>query len=133
MTEASRIQRLLNDQNAEIDGLKEEIRQLREELAQIDNGFLKFLSKQQAGLLTGICKRDVATFAYLDNITEEHGKYNRYSGEMHQTLRTKMAMWKMRNKLRPHGITINVVRGVGYSIDDKNKKKLTELMRGMKK
>ena len=133
MTEASRIQKLLSDQNAEIDRLKEEIRQLREELAQIDIGFLKFLSKQQAGLLTGICKRDVATFAYLDNITEEHGKYDRYGGEMHQTLRTKVAVWKMRNKLRPHGITINVVRGVGYAIDDDNKQKLTELMRGIKK
>jgi hypothetical protein len=133
MAEASRIQKLLSDQNAEIDRLKEEIQQLREELAQVDNGFLKFLSRQQAGLLTGICKRDVATFAYLDNITEEHGKYNRYSGEMHQTLRTKVAVWKMRNKLRPHGIEINVVRGVGYSIDDENKQKLTELMKGMKK
>ena len=133
MTEASRIQKLLRDQNAEIDRLKEEIQQLREELAQVDNGFLKFLSRQQAGLLTGICRRNVATFAYLDNITEEHGKYNRYGGEMHQTLRTKVAVWKMRNKLRPHGIEINVVRGVGYSIDDENKQKLTELMKGMKK
>lgn len=133
MIEASRIQKLLSDQNAEIDRLKEEIHQLREELAQVDNGFLKFLSRQQAGLLTGICRRNVATFAYLDNITEEHGKYNRYSGEMHQTLRTKVAVWKMRNKLRPHGIEINVVRGVGYSIDDENKQKLTELMKGMKK
>jgi hypothetical protein len=133
MSEASRVQKLLSDQNAEIERLKEEIRQLREELAQIDIGFLKFLSKQQAGLLTGICKRDVATFAYLDNITEEHGKYDRYGGEMHQTLRTKVAVWKMRNKLRPHGITINVVRGVGYAIDDDNKKKLMELMKGIKK
>jgi DNA-binding response OmpR family regulator len=133
MTEASRIQKLLNDQNAEIDRLKEEIRQLREDLSEVDVGLYHFLSRQQAALLSGICKRDIATLAYLDNITEEHGKYDRYSGEMHQTLRTKVAVWKLRNKLKPHGIEIQVVRGVGYSIDGENRKKLIELMRGLKK
>jgi len=129
MNEASRIQKLLNDQNAEIDRLKEEIRQLREDLSQVDIGFYHFLSRQQAALLSGICKRDIATFAYLDNITEDHGKYDRYSGEMHQTLRTKVAVWKLRKKLKPHGIEIKVVRSVGYSIDDENKAKLSKLVR----
>lgn len=127
MTEASRVQKLLAEQNAEIDRLKEEIRQLKEDLSNTGFGFYSFLSRQQAALLTGICKREVATFAYLDHITEEHGKYNRYDGEMHQTLRTRVAVWKMRNKLRKYGISINVLRGVGYSIDNENRKKLEKL------
>jgi biotin operon repressor len=52
---------------------------------------------------------------------------------MHQTLRTRVTMWKMRNTLRKHGIEIRVLRSVGYSIDDENKKKLTELMKERKK
>jgi len=133
MIEASRIQKLLSDQNAEIDRLKEEIRQLRKDLSEVDIGFYRFLPKQQAGLLTALCRREVATFDYLDHFTEENGHHNRYTGEMHQTLRTKVTMWKMRNTLRKYGIEIKVLRSVGYSIDDENKQKLTELIRGIKK
>ena len=133
MTEASRVQKLLIDQNAEIDRLKEEIHQLRKDLSEVDIGFSRFLPRQQAGLLTALCRREVATFDYLDHFTEESGYHNRYSGEMHQTLRTRVTMWKMRKTLRKYGIEINVLRGIGYSIDDENKQKLTELMKGMKK
>ena len=108
--------------------LEEEVRQLREETAHVDSTFAAILSKQHAALLMGIYKRHVAPFAYLDNITEDHGKYNRYEGEMHQTLRTKVAVWKLRQRLKPYGIEIKTWRGVGYYLDDENKAKLRQLM-----
>ena len=111
-----------------IEELEEENRQLREDMRQPENPFIKILSRQQAALLMGIYKRQPATYAYLDNLTEEHGKYNRYEGEMHITLRTKVAVWKLRNVLRSCDIEINVLRGVGYYLDDENKSKLKQLM-----
>jgi len=113
----------------EIETLKEENRQLREDIVGIDSGLLRFLSKQQAGLLTGICKRTVAPYAFLDHITEEHGKYNRYEGDRHQNLRTKVAVCKLRHKLKPYGIEIGIMRGVGYFIDDENRTRLNELLK----
>ena len=115
----------LKDRIAE---LEEEIRQLREDYVHVDSTFAAILSKQHAALLMGIYKRDIAPFAYLDRITEEHGKYNRYEGEMHQTLRTKVAVWKMRKRLEPYGIEIKTWKGVGYYLDDENKAKLKQLM-----
>ena len=108
--------------------LEEEIRQLRESTVHVDSTFAAILTKQHAALLMGIYRRDVAPFAYLDNITEEHGLYNRYEGEMHQTLRTKVAVWKLRQRLKPYGIEIKTWRGVGYYLDDDNKAKLKQLM-----
>jgi DNA-binding response OmpR family regulator len=108
--------------------LQEELRQLREDTVYVDSTFAGILTKQHAALLMGIYKRDIAPFAYLDNITEEHGKYNRYEGERHQTLRTKVAVWKMRRKLKPYGIEIKTWKGVGYYLDDENKAKLKQLM-----
>ena len=117
--------RELREQVAE---LKEELRQLRDDTVHVDSTFAAILTKQHAALLMGIYKRYVAPFAYLDTITEEHGKYNRYEGQMHQTLRTKVAVWKMRKRLKPYGIEIKTWRGVGYYLDDENKAKLKQLM-----
>ena len=125
MTSEADIIRELREQVAE---LKEELRQLRDDTVHVDSTFAAILTKQHAALLMGIYKRDVAPFAYLDAITEEHGKYNRYEGQMHQTLRTKVAVWKMRQRLKPYGIEIKTWRGVGYYLDDENKAKLKQLM-----
>ena len=114
----------------EIETLKEENRQLREDIVKVDSRLLRFLSKQQAGLLTGMCKRDIAPYAFLDRITEEHGKRDRYEGDRHQNLRTKVAVCKLRHKLKPYGIEIGLMRGVGYFIDETNKEKLNELIKG---
>jgi hypothetical protein len=111
-----------------IETLEEEIRQFHEDAADIDTPFTGVLSRQQLALLTAISKRPIAPYAYLDHVTEDHGKYNRYEGEMHQTLRTKVAVWKLRQKLKPYGVEIKVWRGVGYYLDDENKAKLKELM-----
>ena len=110
--------------------LEEELRQLRADLAQASAAFVGVLSPQQSALLMGIYGRPMASYAYLDHITEDHGKYNRYEGEMHQTLRTKVAVWKLRQRLKPYGIEIRTWRGVGYYLDDENKAKLQALMEG---
>ena len=108
--------------------LEEEILQYREDMAQVDGVLFKIMSRQQLALLLAINKRPMATYSYLDHVSEDHGKYNRYEGEMHQTLRTKVAVWKLRKKLKPYGIEIKTWRGVGYYLDDENKAKLKQLM-----
>ena len=87
-----------------------------------------FQSKIWLRLSKAINKRPMATYSYLDHVSEDHGKYNRYEGEMHQTLRTKVAVWKLRQRLKPYGIEIKTWRGVGYYLDDENKAKLQALM-----
>ena len=108
--------------------LEEEVRQLREDTVEVDGRLATILSRQQLALLLAINKRPMATYSYLDHVSEDHGKYNRYEGEMHQTLRTKVAVWKLRQRLKPHGIEIKTWRGVGYYLDDENKAKLKTLM-----
>jgi len=108
--------------------LEEELRQLRADLAQASAAFVGVLSPQQSALLMGIYGRPMASYAYLDHITEDHGKYNRYEGEMHQTLRTKVAVWKLRQRLKPYGIEIRTWRGVGYYLDAEDKAKLRDLL-----
>ena len=124
MNDADTIQQL----RERIETLEEEIRQFHEDAAQIEGALAGVLTKQHAALLLAINKRPLATYSYLDHVTEDNGKYNRYEGEMHQTLRTKVAVWKMRRKLKPYGIEIKTWRGVGYYLDDENKAKLKQLM-----
>ena len=124
MSDAGTIRKL----RERIETLEEEIRQFHEDSADIDSIFTGVLSRQQLALLMAINKRPLAPYSYLDHVTEDHGKYNRYEGAMHQTLRTKVAVWKLRKKLKPYGIEIKTWRGVGYYLDDANKAKLKKLM-----
>ena len=124
MSDAGTIRKL----RERIEILEEEIRQFHEDSADIDSIFTGVLSRQQLALLMAINKRPLAPYSYLDHVTEDHGKYNRYEGAMHQTLRTKVAVWKLRKKLKPYGIEIKTWRGVGYYLDDANKAKLKKLM-----
>ena len=135
MTETSRVQTLLVTQNAEIDTLRnrvaeleEEIRQLRADLVQTDYVFFDFLSKNQMKLLLGIYNRPVADYAYLDRITEQGDRYNRYTDINHEALRNRVSIWKLRQKMREYGIKIKTWRGIGYYLDDENKAKLKQLM-----
>jgi DNA-binding response OmpR family regulator len=137
VTEASRVQKLLISQNTEIDALKnrvseleEENRQLRESMVQTHLGSLRFLSKNQMKLLMGIYGRQVADYAYLDRITEEGDKYSRYTDINHEALRNRVSVWKLRQKMREHGIEIKTWRGIGYYMDAENKAKLKQLMEG---
>jgi hypothetical protein len=125
MATDAEIIRNLRDRIAE---LEEELRQLREDTVKVDWLLLGNLSKQQSALLVAISRLDIAPYGYLDYVSEDHGKYNRYEGQMHQTLRTKVAVWKLRQKLVHYGIEIKTLRGVGYSMDDESKAKLRALM-----
>ena len=124
MTDADTIRELRD----RIATLEEEILQYRTDMAQVDGVLFNILSRQQLALLLAINKRPLVTYAYLDHVSEDHGKYNRYEGEMYQTLRTKVAVWKLRQRLKPYGIEIKTWRGVGYYLDDENKAKLKQLM-----
>ena len=124
MSDAGTIRKL----RERIETLEEEIRQFHEDSADIDSIFTGVLSRQQLALLMAINKRPLAPYSFLDHVTEDHGKYNRYEGAMHQTLRTKVAVWKLRKKLKLYGIEIKTWRGVGYYLDDDNKAKLKQLM-----
>ena len=115
----------LHDRIAE---LEEEIRQLREDMAQTDATFLHFLSKNQVKLLMGIYSRKVADYAYLDRLTEQSDRYNRYTDINHEALRNRVSIWKLRQKMREYGIEIKTWRGIGYYLDDENKAKLKQLM-----
>jgi len=119
---------LVQELRDRIETLEEEIRQLHEDATATDGTFACVLSRQQLALLMAINKRPLATYAYLDHVTEDYGKYNRYEGEMHQTLRTKVAVWKLRQRLKPYGIEIKTWRGIGYYLDEENKAKLKTLM-----
>jgi DNA-binding response OmpR family regulator len=135
VTEASRVQKLLVTQNDEINALRnriaeleEEIRQLREDMVQTNAAFLHFLSKNQMKLLMGIYSRPIADYAYLDRITEQSDRYNRYTDINHEALRNRVSIWKLRQKMREYGIEIKTWRGIGYYLDDENKTKLKKLM-----
>jgi DNA-binding response OmpR family regulator len=108
--------------------LEEEIRQLRAEMVPIDATFLGFLSKNETTLLMGIYSRPIADYAYLDRITEQGDRYNRYTDVNHEDLRVRVSVWKLRKKMRSRGIEIKTWRGIGYYLDDENKTKLQQLM-----
>jgi DNA-binding response OmpR family regulator len=93
-----------------------------------DATFLHFLSKNQMKLLMGIYSRPVADYAYLDRITEQSDRYNRYTDINHEALRNRVSIWKLRQKMREYGIEIKTWRGIGYYLDDENKAKLKQLM-----
>jgi len=79
-------------------------------------------------LLLGIYNRPVADYAYLDRITEQGDRYNRYTDINHEALRNRVSIWKLRQKMRQHGVEIKTSWGIGYYLDDKNKAKLKALM-----
>jgi len=115
----------LRDRIAE---LEEEVRQLREDMLPTNATFLGILSKNQMKILMGIYSRPIADYAYLDRITEQSERYNRYTDVDHEDLRVRVSIWKLRQKMREYGIEIKTWRGIGYYLDDENKAKLKTLM-----
>jgi hypothetical protein len=111
-----------------IDELEEELRQLRADIKQTDTFGLGFLSHQEVAIMRGIYSRQIASYAYLDQLTADTHKYHRYSGEVSAKLRCKVAVWKIRLKLKPYDIEIKTWRGIGYYLDEENKAKLKQLM-----
>lgn len=108
--------------------LEEELRQLREAIAPADNPLLRIMPRQHAALLMGLYSRRTATYALLDAIGAETGHLGRGEGEDYAHHRVKVAMHKLRKKLREHGIEFHTITGVGYYLDDENKTKVEMLM-----
>jgi cob(I)alamin adenosyltransferase len=111
-----------------IDLLEEQIRQLREDLVPVNNPFLHTFSRQHAALLLGIYSKRLATYAYLDAICSKTGHINRGEGDDYARRRVKVAIFKLKKKLRALGVEISTRRGLGYYLDDENKAKVEKLM-----
>jgi hypothetical protein len=108
--------------------LEEELRQLREAIAPADNPFGHLFARQHAALLFGLYSRRTATYALLDAIGSETGHLGRGEGEDYAHHRVKVAMHKLRKKLREHGIEFFTITGVGYYLNDENRTKVEMLM-----
>jgi len=119
---------LVRELRERIAELEEEVRQLRTDMLPTDATFLNVLSKQELTILMGIYRREIADYVYLDRITEKLDRYNRYTDIHHELLRSRVSVWKLRQKMRKYGIEIKTWRGIGYYLDDENKAKLKQLM-----
>jgi len=124
MTDAETIRGL----RERIEELEEEIRQLRADMVQTDPFLMGILTRQESIVMRGILSRKVASYVYLDQLTMESCRLGRYDTSIHAQLRCKVAIYKIRNKLKPYGIEIKTWRGIGYYLDDENKAKLKQLM-----
>ncbi len=111
-----------------IDELEEEIRQLRTNMVETDTVFMGALTRQQVVLLQGIYSRKMATYQYIDVIMASKGNDGRGDGRYLEKLRSKVAIYNLRKKLKPYDIEINTWRGIGYYLDEENREKLKELM-----
>ncbi|MBJ7362557.1 MAG: hypothetical protein JHD36_07375 [Ilumatobacteraceae bacterium] len=121
---------LVRELRERIAELEEEVRQLRTDMTPTNATFLGILSKNQIKILFGIYSRSIADYAYLDRITEQGDRYNRYTDINHEDLRVRVSVWKLRKKMREYGIEIKTWRGIGYYLDNENKAKLKTLMEG---
>jgi hypothetical protein len=111
-----------------VEELEEEIRQLRADMVQTDTHFMGILTRQESIVMRGILSRKIASYVYLDQLTMESCRLGRYGEEVNMRVRCKVAIYKIRNKLKPYGIEIKTWIGVGYYLDDENKAKLKQLM-----
>jgi hypothetical protein len=115
-----------------IDELEEQLRQLQETLVPEKNPFAIIIgnSRQQAALLLGLYKLKFASYKYLDCITEQTSTSSRKTEGANITNRTKVAVFKIRRKLKKYGIKIHASWGEGYYLDDVSYAKLQKLMEG---
>lgn len=111
-----------------IDVLEEEMRQLRQDIVPVNNPFLRLFSYQHSALLLGIYSKNLSTYAFLDAICSNTGRITRGEGEDYARRRVKVALHKLKKKLRLHGIEVCTRRGLGYYLDDENRAKLEKLM-----
>jgi hypothetical protein len=125
MTKDADIIRELREQVAE---LKEELRQIRDDITPTDNTFAGVLTRQQVALLRSIQDRNFASYPYIDQVLAGQGNFGRGDGEETEKLRSKVSIYNLRQRLKPYGIEIKTWRGVGYYLDDENKAKLKQLM-----
>lgn len=111
-----------------IEELEEEVRQLRADMVPTNNPFLHLFSYQHSALLMGLYRKYLATYAYLDCINSQTGRRDRGEGEDYARRRVKVALHKLKKKLRLHGVEVHTLRGLGYYLDNENRAKVEKLM-----
>jgi hypothetical protein len=120
--------RLIRQLYERISLLEEQLRQLREDIVPVNNPFLHLFSYQHSALLMGLYNKRMATYAFLDCINSESGHRDRGEGEDYARHRVKVALHKLKKKLREHGVEVHTRRGLGYYLDDENRAKLQKMM-----
>ena len=120
--------RLIRQLYERISLLEEQLRQFREDLVPPNNPFLHLFSYQHSALLMGLYNKRMATYAFLDCINSETGHRHRGEGEDYARHRVKVALHKLKKKLREHGVDVHTRRGLGYYLDDENRAKVEKLM-----
>jgi len=116
-----------------IDELREEVRQLRAALSPPVNPFYGKLglTPQLAALLHAFYVHNDMPPIRLDAVISQRA-WSRYRDEPAASpARGRVAVCKLRAALRPHGVEIDLVRGMGYRLDPANKAKLTALLEGL--
>ena len=75
-------------------------------------------------------RSETATTQHLDAVTARYGQVyaGRKGDDWAVTVRTKVAVTKLRKKLTPLGVEFETVWGVGYSMGPDDKAKLKKLL-----
>ena len=106
----------LRRKDAEIETLRERVRQLERALAPeiaVPLGW-PHLTRQEHALVAALAGRAVAPIAMLTLVLEANGHGHDLAAAV-ETLRVRISL--LRKKLRPHGVEIANERGIGYSLD----------------
>ena len=109
--------------------LEQEVVRLNEIIQPLGNPFLGLwkLTTWEAHILEAVYKQPVASYDYLDKVTEIDRRWRRGSEESFVEGRVKVAVCKIRKKLPP-GATIELVKGYGYMMPPKAKDIIREAM-----
>lgn len=115
-----------------VDELREENRQLKELLRPPENPFYGKLglTPQLAALLNAFYRHGDMPNGRLDEVISLHSHATRGMDRELVYERARVAVCKLRACLRPHGVTIELARGMGYRLDNTNKARLTALLEG---
>lgn len=112
--------------------LEEENIQLRKALMPLENPFVKLdLTPQQRALLNALYIREVASHEYVERVLSEWAQMDRgdpCDGDMYS--RVKVAIFKLRKRMKPHGVEIRTIHSTGYFIDGEGKARLKEIIGG---
>ena len=114
--------------------LEEELRQLREDITPPRNPFIGRLglTPQLAEIVHALHRSDKCSQALLDRVTEATGHTRRGDEEGLVCNRTKVALTKIRKRLKPYGVGIRTIWGFGYAMPDDDKRKLTAILKQTK-
>jgi DNA-binding response OmpR family regulator len=113
-----------------IEELEEELRQFKQDIAPADNPFFGMfnLTRQQMSILHALYRSNVCTDSQLDRVTQVYGRDFRGGEEGAVSNRTKVAICKIRAKLKKDGVDIKNIWGFGYQIVEADKAKLTAML-----